>query len=641
MSLYASILLLFLVFSNSCSLSRVWHGTFKIEGFESSDASSTSLQDRASKGPDQPLIRFSYALSDELFANLPEKYRHKRNETVLHLKTADTGCPTPKAALIGILSEASLEKSARRNYLRRIYTNAGRGLPHDQQIDFVYVFGATKASTSRYQLDLERYEFPGDMLVTDRVEGRDDGKILDWLFAARNLSLIPHPSRPEKWCRAYRWIGKGDDDALIHVPKLANMLKGLPQNETQYIGRQTYRGFGFGTHMTGMLYLLTVDLAEWVVQSDIPKTKLSGVEDVQLGKWIWDGKVRANWIDVQEAFHNLPEAEYFQKRVSNSSVVVHWCKNTTQFFKCVKYLYHPDPVTILTRDHELFNSIPALTDKLQRQFGIKKVYWGPARLLQTNLQHDLASTQSMSVSALEDRLIAFLLNPWIQAHGVPLRGFHMRDLVRGVREAARDRWFGEDVLHHALFLFWVHTRGRALGMHLAAKEDEGALVTRRALAVSEWTLRHPREVVSVGVLDEVLIREGLGTYLERRGGDMVPKVAVKAIADKLVSIIHERQSELESMDGYNATYLGPELEVLMTDEMRNQVVKDIVDAERGQHLSSVQKRVLGLEATIFDPLSSLPAWANQPLGNSTLSDSTLAQLAVIMEYWNETVRMEE
>ncbi|KAJ3265997.1 hypothetical protein HDU77_003088 [Chytriomyces hyalinus] len=262
------------------------------------------------------------------------------NTTLTHLglTVSSAGCPPMKTALIGILSIPKLANTARRNYLRQIYSNLNSKLPHDQQIDFIYVFGRALNPESETQLLLEKSMFPHDIIITHRKEGRDDGMIFDWFQEARKMAFSPHPTRHGEWCQMYRYFGKSDDDAVVHIERLSRLLATFPQGQPNFVGKHALKDHLDMTHMTGMMYLLTADILEWIFHSPIPRENLKGMEDVQVGKWLVLGAIEASWIDVGTKFHNLPEADYFQKPVTNETAVVHWCKSETQFFKCVNGL---------------------------------------------------------------------------------------------------------------------------------------------------------------------------------------------------------------------------------------------------------------------------------------------------------------
>ncbi|KAJ3242334.1 hypothetical protein HDU81_005087 [Chytriomyces hyalinus] len=305
----------------------------------SSNPLKLSLPDMISASPNLTLVTIT-ATHPPFNSSLNLPFPVLENTTLSHLEldVSSAGCPPMKQALIGILSVPKFANTARRNYLRQIYSTLNSKLPHDQQIDFVFVFGRGLNPESQTQLRLEQTIFPQDTIITQRKEGRDDGMIFDWFQAARKLAFSPHPTRVGEWCQKYRYFGKSDDDALVHVERLSRLLASFPQGQANFVGRHALKDHLHMTHMTGMLYLVTADILEWMFHSPIPKENLKGMEDVQVGKWLVLGAIEASWIDVGTKFHNLPEAQYFQKPVTNETAVVHWCKSETQFFKCVNQL---------------------------------------------------------------------------------------------------------------------------------------------------------------------------------------------------------------------------------------------------------------------------------------------------------------
>ncbi|KAI8613592.1 hypothetical protein BC830DRAFT_1168977 [Chytriomyces sp. MP71] len=257
---------------------------------------------------------------------------------ILSLSPQPRGCPPIRPALIGIPTILHNHNSVRRAFLRLLYARDPAG------VDVRFVFGIP-AKQSSLQLAIEARDHPRDTIVTRRREGMNNGKTLDWLRIARSQCWTPHPTVPGQWCRAYSFVGKSDDDSVIHLRRLANLLDGMREG-TRFVGRV----WGLTKsvhlrHMTGMLYLLSLDMLEWVFwHPEIAVPNEKDGEDLQLANWIRQGNLSVSW-EHQEWFHDRERDRWRENKgfshrmVTENTVIVHHCKNEYQFWKCAMRMY--------------------------------------------------------------------------------------------------------------------------------------------------------------------------------------------------------------------------------------------------------------------------------------------------------------
>ncbi|KAI9330051.1 hypothetical protein BDR26DRAFT_712918 [Obelidium mucronatum] len=224
----------------------------------------------------------------------------------LHLDVKDysSGCPKPKQALIAVFTTASAQDAEKRQLLRQIYQDWNKELEGHDQIDVRFYFGNGVDYNSDMALAAEQALFDDVVVMEEAVEHRDNGKILEWFKYARSVLYSRHPSKDSNYCLRYRFIGKGDVDAVIHIKRLSRILSGL-SDDSRYIGRSFVVPH---YHMTGMLYLVTSDIVEWINFSPIPKQHLNGVEDVQVGKWLLESKIHFKKAEQYNRFHDLEES---------------------------------------------------------------------------------------------------------------------------------------------------------------------------------------------------------------------------------------------------------------------------------------------------------------------------------------------
>ncbi|ORY36521.1 hypothetical protein BCR33DRAFT_742776 [Rhizoclosmatium globosum] len=218
--------------------------------------------------------------------------------------------------------------TAHRHILREKYEIFNSQLPEPSRIEFKFVFGIPNTTEQIRQLEKERTEFPNDIVVVNRPESRDTGKILDWFRYARGTGYWWHSLRG--YCPRYRYIGKADIDAVIHIPRLLQMIEALPTSIPNFMGRRSY------THLTGMLYLLSTSLVEWIHFSKDVQQHVVGIEDTVVGDWVKNSGINVNWADMGRTFHDLPDSpNWCPGVITNKTVVVHWCKDESHFQQCI------------------------------------------------------------------------------------------------------------------------------------------------------------------------------------------------------------------------------------------------------------------------------------------------------------------
>ncbi|KAI9330046.1 hypothetical protein BDR26DRAFT_871745 [Obelidium mucronatum] len=284
--------------------------------------------------------------------------------------TTATQCPPPKAALIGIFTTSEPTSAEKRTLLRQLYrsiNNNNAQVPIHQQIDFRFVFGNAKTFDMDYEIAVEEMLFPNETVVFEALEDRDSGKILDWFRWVREHMYEPiavqegrqrwwwlwgkgqeqqYQEQPQyKWCLKYQYVGKGDEDAVFELTRLGKKLF-----EISRLGRRgmfstsAFIGRIFPTpwiHMTGMLYLLSADIVEWINFSPIPVENLAGVEDIQVGKWLLEGGFYYRELQQGLHFHDLEESHQWSPGpIKDYSTVVHWCKDMARMYRCISGLFH-------------------------------------------------------------------------------------------------------------------------------------------------------------------------------------------------------------------------------------------------------------------------------------------------------------
>ncbi|KAI9344611.1 hypothetical protein BDR26DRAFT_857279 [Obelidium mucronatum] len=310
----------------------------------------------------------------------------------LNVEDQNNGCPAPHTALIGILTTTSELNTIRRTYLRGLYNKLNNNNLTDpsHRIDFIWFFGAGDREEKDVQLSLELQMHPNDTVVTERIEHRDDGKILDWFQVARNRSFVPHPTRRGVYCQKYLFVGKS----------------GCRGDRSLYLGRQftdtIHEGKTKISGMHGMLYLMSLDIIEWIVHSPIPLANVKGIEDQQAGYWMQISNIAFDRVTMTSLqLHDRPDAPghvYWQHLITEETIVVHRCKEIPVFFRCLANLFveDEDQIELIKPTHRLLKSLPKAS-KHASELGL---HFTPPQL-QTTLQkisHSLIKTRNPSPS---------------------------------------------------------------------------------------------------------------------------------------------------------------------------------------------------------------------------------------------------
>ncbi|KAJ3283900.1 hypothetical protein HDU79_008668 [Rhizoclosmatium sp. JEL0117] len=355
---------------------------------------------------------------------------------VLRMNEPPTDCPAPKRALIGMFVTTDPVSTNRRNLLRATYKTANAKLAHEDQIDFMFVYGNAKAWSHAYELALEKMSFPHDTVITEREENLESGKNLDWLKYARNIMYAEHPTWKGKYCLRYRFIGKTDDDTVINVPRLSQKLKGLAPNKSHYVGRDPPKQQHV-KYMTGLLYILSPDIVEWIHFSPIPPRHVAGYEDIQVGVWIRKGKLVVNFVsDV--LIHDLEESPWsYNARSTPKSLVIHWCKDPQRLFRCIADLYGTPKATVQLLNNR--KSIGYHSQRLQTLFPQLKNYQIPNEI-------KLMGENSPSLQ-IDAALLKQVIAPLIPRYYISDKITNEDWLQILTHMAARVPWLREEPLH--------------------------------------------------------------------------------------------------------------------------------------------------------------------------------------------------
>ncbi|KAI5348734.1 hypothetical protein L3X38_001621 [Prunus dulcis] len=134
-------------------------------------------------------------------------------------------------------------------------------------------------------------------------------------------------------------MNKADDDAYFRLQNLVDSLKPFHREDLYYgyvIPCSSMEPFGH--YMSGMGYLISWDVVEWIRESDIPKSHLEGPEDKTFGDWIKNGHRAKNRFNAKWSMYNFPEPPTkCTHELWPHTIAVHLLKNQEKWIRTLKY----------------------------------------------------------------------------------------------------------------------------------------------------------------------------------------------------------------------------------------------------------------------------------------------------------------
>lgn len=163
------------------------------------------------------------------------------------------------------------------------------------RIDVKFILCSLTKPEQRAFIALEIMRFD-DIIILNCSENMDSGKTYTY------FSTLPRilPSK-------YDYVMKADDDIYLRLKPLSLSLQPLPRLDMYY-------GFvvpcpsmnPFVHYMSGMGYVLSWDLVEWISSSLIPSNHMFGPEDKLVGEWLNRGNKAKNRFSNKPAMYDYP-----------------------------------------------------------------------------------------------------------------------------------------------------------------------------------------------------------------------------------------------------------------------------------------------------------------------------------------------
>ncbi|CAD5167551.1 unnamed protein product [Musa acuminata subsp. malaccensis] len=232
--------------------------------------------------------------------------------------------------LVGILTLP--DSYERRHLVRHAY--ALQSNVSDARIDVRFVFCNLTKEEQRVLVAMEIMIY-NDIIILNCTENMDNGKTYTYFSSLpKILEGINGIERP------YDYVMKTDDDTYFRLQNLAESLRRLPR-EDMYYGFLTPchdRGAP-NSYMSGMGYVLSWDLVEWIATSEMPRDHQVGPEDLVTGSWLRAGGRGKNRFDMKLAMYDYMEEPRLCSRHEfvPDTIAVHKLKNNLRWATTLKY----------------------------------------------------------------------------------------------------------------------------------------------------------------------------------------------------------------------------------------------------------------------------------------------------------------
>lgn len=236
--------------------------------------------------------------------------------------------------LIGILTLP--DHYHKRHFLRLIY---GTQSTENAKVDVKFVFCNLTKEDQKVLVALEimRYD---DVIILNCQENMNKGKTYTYFSSLPEIfnsttddAGEPSPSPP------YHYVMKADDDSYFRLDNLVKSLRPLPREDLYY-------GYvipcpsmdPFVNYMSGMGYLVSWDIAEWIRESEIPLKHLEGPEDKVFGEWLRDGRRGKNRYNAKWSMYNFPEPPTrCTHELWPDTIAVHLLKTQEKWIQTLNY----------------------------------------------------------------------------------------------------------------------------------------------------------------------------------------------------------------------------------------------------------------------------------------------------------------
>ncbi|KAF9613887.1 hypothetical protein IFM89_012435 [Coptis chinensis] len=239
-----------------------------------------------------------------------------------------TSSPADLRVLFGILTLP--DQYQRRHFLRLIY---GTQSTLGAQVDVKFVFCNLTKEDQRVLVALEIMRY-NDIIILNCKENMNKGKTYTYFSSLPEMFDDPEGPNPP-----YHYVMKTDDDSYFRLDNLIASLRPLPREDLYYGYVIPCPSMNpFVNYMSGMGYLISWDLVEWIRTSEIPKNHTEGPEDKVTGEWMRKGQRAKNRHNAKWSMYNYPIPHTgCTHELWPDTIAVHLLKDQDKWINTLKY----------------------------------------------------------------------------------------------------------------------------------------------------------------------------------------------------------------------------------------------------------------------------------------------------------------
>ncbi|URE47858.1 Galactosyltransferase [Musa troglodytarum] len=238
--------------------------------------------------------------------------------------------PSPDLrVLLGVLTVPDAYE--RRSLVRRAYLLQQPRLVGKALVDVRFVLCNLTKEEQRVLVAMEIMLY-GDIMILNCTENVNDGKTYNY------FSSLPRTLGGADDRRPYDYVIKTDDDTYYRLGNLAETLRTLPR-EDLYLGLHVPCHSAEEGFMSGMGYLLSWDLVEWISTSELARRKMMGPEDIMVGVWMNEADRGRNRVDTNPRMYDYPEGPdtCYRHAFIPDTIAVHKLKDNMKWAKTLRY----------------------------------------------------------------------------------------------------------------------------------------------------------------------------------------------------------------------------------------------------------------------------------------------------------------
>ncbi|KAJ4770578.1 Hexosyltransferase [Rhynchospora pubera] len=235
--------------------------------------------------------------------------------------------------LVGVLTTA--DRYERRQLIRLAYAQQ-HGTYNDAEVDVCFVFCNLSKEEQSVLVTLEILQY-NDIIILNCTENMNNGKTYEYFSSVPKLFSDS----------TYNYVMKCDDDTYLRIGNLVESLRNKSREDVFYgLVNPCFRADDMdykmnASFMSGLGYLLSWDLAEWIAESEIARNNTDGPEDIVLASWLNTAKKGRNryhnFPGIYDYKGDSPDENCYRHAFIPETIAVHLLKGNLEWARTLKY----------------------------------------------------------------------------------------------------------------------------------------------------------------------------------------------------------------------------------------------------------------------------------------------------------------